>query len=300
MDFFVAPPAAQRRPPAGGRRGRTASGNPSSQPLNERYTFDTFVIGKSNELAAAAAPRRGRVAGQDLQPALHLRRHRPGQDPPDAGHRPRRVQRPARDPGPLRRRRAVHQRGHREHPQPDHAGVPPPLPHRRGPLPGGRRAFPRRQGDDPGGVLPHLQRALRGQQADRPHLRPAAQGDPGPRGPAGEPVRVGHGRRHRPARPGAPDRHPAEEAGAGPPGDDDPGRRAPLHRRARAVQRPRARGLHHQAAALRLAQAPGDLHRAGPRGAVRQDPAGRGRRQRRRGRARRSTRSRRSSRGAGA
>lgn len=47
MDFFVAPPTesalAAPRP------------NPSAQPLNERYTFEHFVIGKSNELAAAAA-----------------------------------------------------------------------------------------------------------------------------------------------------------------------------------------------------------------------------------------------------
>lgn len=43
MDFFVAPPPSEPPP-----RRRTT-------PLNERYTFKTFVIGKSNELAAAAA-----------------------------------------------------------------------------------------------------------------------------------------------------------------------------------------------------------------------------------------------------
>lgn len=47
MDFFVAPPADSA--PAAPRP------NPSNQPLNERYTFEHFVIGKSNELAAAAA-----------------------------------------------------------------------------------------------------------------------------------------------------------------------------------------------------------------------------------------------------
>ncbi|MEA2713209.1 MAG: chromosomal replication initiator protein, partial [Gemmatimonadales bacterium] len=46
MDFFVAPST----PAVAG-----VQINPSTQPLNERYTFDTFVIGKSNELAAAAA-----------------------------------------------------------------------------------------------------------------------------------------------------------------------------------------------------------------------------------------------------
>jgi chromosomal replication initiator protein len=45
MDFFVAPPPGEPAPEA--RRRAT--------PLNERYTFGTFVIGKSNELAAAAA-----------------------------------------------------------------------------------------------------------------------------------------------------------------------------------------------------------------------------------------------------
>ncbi|MBI4541988.1 MAG: chromosomal replication initiator protein DnaA [Gemmatimonadetes bacterium] len=47
MDFFVAPPGAAAAP---------AGGPPAwATPLNERYTFRTFVIGKSNELAAAAA-----------------------------------------------------------------------------------------------------------------------------------------------------------------------------------------------------------------------------------------------------
>jgi len=45
MDFFVAPPPGEPDAPA--RRRAT--------PLNDRYTFRTFVIGKSNELAAAAA-----------------------------------------------------------------------------------------------------------------------------------------------------------------------------------------------------------------------------------------------------
>ena len=52
MDFFVAPNAPT---------AVTVPVNPSTQPLNERYTFDTFVIGKSNELAAAAAHEIGRA-----------------------------------------------------------------------------------------------------------------------------------------------------------------------------------------------------------------------------------------------
>jgi chromosomal replication initiator protein len=48
MDFFVAPPATVAK------LASTQNGI-SSPPLSQRYTFDLFVIGKSNELAAAAA-----------------------------------------------------------------------------------------------------------------------------------------------------------------------------------------------------------------------------------------------------
>ena len=57
MDFFVAPKPA----PAG------ASATPSA-PLNERYTFETFVIGKSNELAAAAAHAVAEAPGKTYNP----------------------------------------------------------------------------------------------------------------------------------------------------------------------------------------------------------------------------------------
>src|SRR6266404_2395097 len=58
MDFFVAP-----------REAATAdkSGVPTT-PLNERYTFQTFVIGKSNELAAAAAHAVGEAPGKTYNP----------------------------------------------------------------------------------------------------------------------------------------------------------------------------------------------------------------------------------------
>jgi chromosomal replication initiator protein len=59
MDFFVAPPAES---------SATAAVNPSHQPLNERYTFDTFVIGKSNELAAAAAHAVAEAPGRTYNP----------------------------------------------------------------------------------------------------------------------------------------------------------------------------------------------------------------------------------------
>jgi chromosomal replication initiator protein len=58
MDFFVAP-----REPATAEK----SGVPTT-PLNERYTFQTFVIGKSNELAAAAAHAVAEAPGKTYNP----------------------------------------------------------------------------------------------------------------------------------------------------------------------------------------------------------------------------------------
>ena len=63
MDFFVAP-----SPTPSGNGATGTRGNPSSQPLNERYTFDTFVIGKSNELAAAAAHAVAEAPGKTYNP----------------------------------------------------------------------------------------------------------------------------------------------------------------------------------------------------------------------------------------
>src|SRR4029450_3671536 len=59
MDFFVAP-----TPPA----AAVVPVNPSPQPPNERYPFDTFVIGKSNELAAAAAHAAAESPGKTYNP----------------------------------------------------------------------------------------------------------------------------------------------------------------------------------------------------------------------------------------
>jgi chromosomal replication initiator protein len=59
MDFFVSPPAGQASVP---------QANPSNQPLNERYSFETFVIGKSNQLAAAAAHAAVEAPGKTYNP----------------------------------------------------------------------------------------------------------------------------------------------------------------------------------------------------------------------------------------
>jgi chromosomal replication initiator protein len=61
MDFFVAPPPTLQKPTAG------HSPN-SSAPLSQRYTFDLFVIGKSNELAAAAALTVSQAPGRVYNP----------------------------------------------------------------------------------------------------------------------------------------------------------------------------------------------------------------------------------------
>lgn len=62
MDLFVAPLPAPTAP------AEQPARNPSAQPLNERYTFRTFVIGKSNELAAAAAHAAAEAPGKTYNP----------------------------------------------------------------------------------------------------------------------------------------------------------------------------------------------------------------------------------------
>ncbi|MBM4186093.1 MAG: chromosomal replication initiator protein DnaA [Gemmatimonadetes bacterium] len=62
IDFFVAPPPEQPAP-AGPIRV-----TPSPLPLNERYTFDSFVVGKSNELGAAAAYAVAEAPGKTYNP----------------------------------------------------------------------------------------------------------------------------------------------------------------------------------------------------------------------------------------
>jgi len=61
MDFFVAPPVASFAT-ARGQIGVTQA------PLSSRYTFDHFVIGKSNELAAAAAHAVAQAPGKVYNP----------------------------------------------------------------------------------------------------------------------------------------------------------------------------------------------------------------------------------------
>ena len=61
MDMFIAPPA--QKPKLAMHSGGTIS-----PPLSDRYTFDYFVIGKSNELAAAAAHACAQAPGKVYNP----------------------------------------------------------------------------------------------------------------------------------------------------------------------------------------------------------------------------------------
>jgi chromosomal replication initiator protein len=58
MDFFVSPPSPSAAPTHAAW----------TTPLNDRYSFDTFVIGKSNQLAAAAAHAASEAPGKTYNP----------------------------------------------------------------------------------------------------------------------------------------------------------------------------------------------------------------------------------------
>jgi chromosomal replication initiator protein len=62
MDFFVVEPTTAK-PKQSSQNGATMS-----PPLSDRYTFDYFVIGKSNELAAAAAHAAAQAPGKVYNP----------------------------------------------------------------------------------------------------------------------------------------------------------------------------------------------------------------------------------------
>lgn len=61
MDFFVAPPADNAGPSSKQKGG-------INTPLSDRYTFDHFVIGKSNEMAAAATLAVSQAPGKVYNP----------------------------------------------------------------------------------------------------------------------------------------------------------------------------------------------------------------------------------------
>ena len=169
----------------GARRPRPLNGDferrcHSTRPGSTRATPSRrFVKGASNQFALAAALRVAETPGALVQPAVHLRRGRARQDPPAARHRALRPPQLPAPRGALRLHRDVPQRVRRRHPHQHHGGVQAPLPrHRRAAH--RRHPVPREPGGAAGGVLPHVQLAARGEQADR-HLQSIACPTPSPR-----------------------------------------------------------------------------------------------------------------------
>jgi chromosomal replication initiator protein len=69
MDLFVAPPPTPQSPVYRGLGASSAQQIPVTKaPLSDRYTFEYFVIGKSNELAAAAAHAVAQAPGKVYNP----------------------------------------------------------------------------------------------------------------------------------------------------------------------------------------------------------------------------------------
>ena len=62
---------------------------PSAPNFDPRYRFETFIIGKANEVAATAARTLATAEVGQLQSAVHPWRHGPRQDPLAARDRPR-------------------------------------------------------------------------------------------------------------------------------------------------------------------------------------------------------------------
>ena len=253
------PPRAKPRRPPSGRRG-------SEQQVHLRDLRE----GRVQPVRAGGRPAGRGDAGPVVQPAVHLRRRRPRQDPPAPRHRA--LRRPELRPPhrALRVHRALPQRVRRRHPPEHHGALQAPLPrcrcpaHRRHPVHGG-------QGRAPGGVLPHVQLAARGEQADRHLLRPHARRHPDARGPPPGPVQVGPHHRHPAARPRDAARHPAQQGRAGPQPGAAGGAR--VHRHPRHRQHPRARGRPHPGVGLRQPQ-PGAGHRRDRRTAAGRPPEG--------------------------
>ena len=152
-------------------------------PLDPRLVFDTFVVGRSNTLAHAAAKQVALGAARrsgDVQSALRPCRRRTRQDAPAAIARLGR-QRLARPQGALPDRREVHVRLRRGAQGADRARLQ------------GGAARHRRAGDrrpavpagqvDPGRVLPHAQCADRCRPPGGDRGRPAAERPRKPRRP---------------------------------------------------------------------------------------------------------------------
>ena len=201
--YLDAPP--RRRGPRGRARGPSSSSRstarrpcrrprrrpPAAPPdLDPRYSFETFVVGSSNQFAQAACLAVAESPVEGLQPAVHLRGRGPRQDASAPGHRPPPRPEPPPPPDPVPLEREVHQRPDRGHPPRQDPGVPPALPDHR-PPPDRRHPVPVRQGAHPGRVLPHLRTTSMPKRQIVLSSDRSPEGDPGPRGAPALPVPVG-------------------------------------------------------------------------------------------------------------
>ena len=235
---------------------------PGSAGLNPRYTFDTFIVGSSNQFAHAACRAVAESPSRSYNPLFiyggvglgktHLMHA--------VGHyvlqHDRNVKltyisserfmneminavRYDRSIDFRERYRSVDRAARRRHP------------------------VSRRQGRDAERVLPHVQRALRLAEADRAEQRLSAARNSRARGAAAVAIRVGPDRRHSVARPRDENRDSQEKGGSR---SGAAARRCgDLHCGEDQVEHPRARRIADSPDRLRVADRPGDLTCRSPR-----------------------------------
>ncbi len=153
-------PAHSRPSKAAALEGEALERRIKSAGLNPAHTFASFVVGSNSQFAHAACEAVAKKTGIGYNPLVHLRRPRPGQDPPDAGHRPGNPPPPAGIARGLSDLREIHQRVHRLGAPRRPGEIPPPLP-QFGRAVDRRRPVSRRQGALAGGIFPHLQHPAR-------------------------------------------------------------------------------------------------------------------------------------------
>ena len=204
-----------------------AERDPNAPNFDPRYRFETFVVGKANEVAATAARTLATSPTVGFNPLFIHGGTGPRQDPFAARDRPRFPGAQSRRARRLDVGREVHGRVHPRAERKRHDRVQA-APAERRPAADRRRPVHRRQGFDPGRILPHDERDHHRRAAAGDHLGPGAAGPRRDR--AAHPVApvVGPGRRHQRRRLRAPLQHHRREArGAARRRDAAPGDRLP-------------------------------------------------------------------------